>query len=102
MSRKQIVWTAIHFRHGGIHDVNPQLVIKSYKDVLVVDWAVIRFLTEAVRGPDDLSMSHPTARKESARNAWPVVAASIFVNFRCSSKVAPNDDGHIFVQPAFV
>ena len=47
-------------------------------------------------------MSHPTARKERARNTWPVVAAGIFVNFRRPAKIAPDDDGHIFVQPAFV
>ena len=102
MSRKQVIRTTIQFRHGGIHDVNPQLIVKRYKDIFVIDWAIICFFAEAVCRTDNLPMSHPTAGKESARNAWPVIAACILVDFWCSSKVAPDDNRDIFVQPAFV
>ena len=77
-------------------------MIHGHKDILVIDWPLIRFFTKAVRRPDDLTISHPSAREQAEVSPWPVVTSTIFIDFRRTPKLTPDTDGDIVLQPAVV
>ena len=77
-------------------------MIHGHKDILVVDWTLIRFFTKAVRRPDDLPISHPATSEQAEVRPWPVITSAIFIDFRRTPKFTPDTNSDIVLHPTVV
>ena len=60
------------------------------------------FAAQAVGRANHLAVFHAAAGQQRARDARPMVAAAVLVDFRRATELAPHADGDVFVQAAIV
>ena len=67
-----------------------------------MDRPFLGMLTQSIGRSNYLTCSHAPACQQGTADLWPVVAAPVFVDDRCPTEFAPDDDRDILVQSAVV
>ena len=98
----EVVGAAFGVGDGGGVDVDAEVAVEGGEDFGEGDGAAVCLAAEAVGGADDLTVGHAAAGEEGHGDAGPVVAPDLGTDDGGAAKLAPDEDGAVFVEAALV